>query len=149
MASSRTQDLPPREGYSPITYSRIPARTYFKGYQLFAGYAVVTAVAAYVYSLTDKKIRRNKLEMLSGVLALEPMLLAERDRQFLKQMRRNRDEEEKLMANVEGWEVGKLYNEPIFKTVPEDRYMDPIVDEYYIHGHQRNFIRNAYLHLFT
>ena len=44
------------------------------------------------------------------------MMLAERDREYLKQCRRNRDAEAKLMANEEGWEVGTWYGHPIYKV---------------------------------
>ena len=69
--------------------------------------------------------------MKSASLALTPLMLAERDREFLKQLRklvefvrilqylplfRNRDAEEKLMANVEGWEVGTFYGHKVFKV---------------------------------
>lgn len=43
--------------------------------------------------------------MRSAHHAILPALIAERDREYLKQLRRNRDEEAKLMANVKGWEV--------------------------------------------
>ena len=43
--------------------------------------------------------------MRSARHALFPMLIAERDREYLKQIRRNRDEEERLMSGVEGWKV--------------------------------------------
>ena len=39
--------------------------------------------------------------MKSASLAITPLMLAERDREFLKQLRRNRDAEEKLMKDVE------------------------------------------------
>lgn len=52
----------------------------------------------------------------------------------MKQLRRNRDEEAKLMANVEGWEVGTLYGERIFKTLPPDVLVDPTLDGYYAHA---------------
>nr|XP_045592928.1 NADH dehydrogenase [ubiquinone] 1 alpha subcomplex subunit 13-like [Procambarus clarkii] len=149
MAAAPSQDLPPRGGYAPITFARIPARSYFSGYQLFAGYAVVTSIAAYFYYKTYKKIKIREIEKRSGDLAIEPLLLAERDREFLKQMRRNRDEEAKLMANVEGWEVGKYYSEPIFKTVSDKRYIDPVVQEYYIHGPSSNYTFGPYFSLFT
>ena len=61
------------------------------------------------------------------------MMLAERDREYLKQCRRccatlttnlihsanlrNRDAEAKLMANEEGWEVGTWYGHPIYKVI--------------------------------
>lgn len=48
--------------------------------------------------------------MQSASNAILPLLWAERDRAFLKQVRRNRDEESKLMANVKGWKVW-IYNQ--------------------------------------
>ena len=54
--------------------------------------------------------------MKSASLAIEPLMLAERDREFLKQLRRNRDAEEKLMADVEGWEVGTFYGHKVYKV---------------------------------
>lgn len=72
---------------------------------MFAGYLGITAGAIYLYNLTYKQIVRDKIEMRSAKMAIYPMLLAERDREYLKQLRRNRDAEEKLMADVPGWEV--------------------------------------------
>lgn len=60
----------------------------------------------YIYYLNAKMIRREEIEMRSAQHVLYPVLFAERDREYLKQLRRNRDEEAKLMANVPGWEVG-------------------------------------------
>ena len=86
--------------------------------------------------------------MRSASLALEPLMLAERDREYLKQLRRNRDAEEKLMADVEGWEVGTFYGHKVYKvsavTVCHDMSLTmlqtigdqlPMVsfDEFYIH----------------
>ena len=60
--------------------------------------------------------------MKSASLALEPLMLAERDREYLKQLRRNRDAEEKLMADVEGWEVGTFYGHKVYKVGLEFQY---------------------------
>ncbi|XP_050732127.1 NADH dehydrogenase [ubiquinone] 1 alpha subcomplex subunit 13-like [Eriocheir sinensis] len=144
-----TQDLPPRGGYAPINFTRIPARSYFNGYQLFAGFGVVTAMGCYLYYKTYKQIRQEDIEMRSGQLALEPMMMAERDREFLKQLKRNRDEETKLMANVEGWEVGTYHGEPIYKTVPKDTFVDPLIQEYFAHGPSKAYTKNAFFSLFT
>lgn len=65
----------------------------------------MTAAGLYVYYLTHKEIKHDQIEMRSGRHALLPMLLAERDREYLKQIRRNRDEESRLMANIAGWKV--------------------------------------------
>ena len=54
--------------------------------------------------------------MKSASLAITPLMLAERDREFLKQLRKNRDAEEKLMKDVEGWEVGTFYGHKVYKV---------------------------------
>ena len=57
-----------------------------------------------------------QIEKKSGMLAIQPLMLAERDREFLKQLRKNRDAEEKLMKDVEGWEVGTFYGHKVYKV---------------------------------
>merc|ERR1719347_1927732 len=70
-----------------------------------------------------KILTQEKVELKSSDLALTPLMLAERDREFLKQCRRNRDAETELMANEEGWEVGTWYGHPIYKTTG-DKWID-------------------------
>lgn len=72
---------------------------------MIAAYFGITTASIYVYYLTCKEIHQEEVEMRSGRFAISALLLAERDREYLKQIRRNRDEEAKLMANVEGWKV--------------------------------------------
>merc|ERR1711915_160506 len=139
-----TQDLPPKGGYSAINFKRIPARTYFSGFQMFAGFGVITALTSYVYYHTYKVVRNEEIEMRSGEFALLPMLVAERDRAFLKQLRQNRTEEEKLMSGVEGWEVGTYYGEPVYKTVPKEKFLDPCIAEYFAHGPTRSYTRGTF-----
>lgn len=52
---------------------------------------------------------KHEIEMRSSKMAIYPMLLAERDREYLKQLRRNRDAEAELMRDVPGWEVIQFY----------------------------------------
>jgi len=40
-------------------------------------------VAGFVYYLTWKKVRRDSIEMRSAKLALTPLLMAERDREYV------------------------------------------------------------------
>ena len=40
-------------------------------------------MAGYVYYLTWKKVRRDSIEMRSAKLALTPLLMAERDREYV------------------------------------------------------------------
>lgn len=85
--------------------------------------------------------------MKSASMAIYPMLLAERDRAYLKQIRRNRDEEKELMKNVEGWKTGTWYGEPLYKTVPQDQWVDPLFHDYYVHSSYKNYKKRAHLGL--
>ncbi|XP_064097459.1 NADH dehydrogenase [ubiquinone] 1 alpha subcomplex subunit 13-like [Macrobrachium nipponense] len=147
--AARAQDLPPKGGYAPVSFKRIPAKSLFSGLPLFIGYGIATAVGGYIYYLTLKTIRHEEIEMKSADNALLPLLMAERDRSLLLQLRKNRDEEASLMSGVEGWEVGTYYGEPIYKTVPQSKFMDPIPKEYYAHGPTSSYSRGTHLNLWV
>merc|ERR1719167_848270 len=68
-----------------------------------------------------KILTQEKIELKSSDLALTPLMLAERDREHLKQCRRNRDAEAELIKGVEGWTVGTYYGMPIYQTVKKRR----------------------------
>jgi len=53
---------------------------------------------------------------------------------YLKQLRKNRDYEAEVMKNVPGWEVGKYFNEPVYKTRPENEWHDVSMNEFYTHA---------------
>jgi len=148
-AAVKKQDLPPAGGYKRILFARNPAKTYFSGFQMIAAYFGITTASIYVYYLTCKEIYHEEVEMRSGRFALAAMLQAERDREYLKQLRRNRDEEEKLMANVEGWKVGTWFGEPIYKTLPADTFHDPTFHEFYCHTTYKEYAKRAFLKMWT
>ncbi|KAJ2950988.1 hypothetical protein O0L34_g5364 [Tuta absoluta] len=143
----RTQDMPPPGGYKPIPWKRVPAKQFFNGYILFTAYAVVTTGALYLFYLTSEKIKKHEIELRSNKMAIYPMLLAERDRAFLRQLLLNRNEEERLMADVPGWKVGHYYGEKVFNLTPSDAYVQPNFHEYYAHCDPRAFFKRAYLKL--
>merc|ERR1712018_1013848 len=87
------QDLPPKGGYAAINFKRIPAKTIVNAPILFGGFFLVQAYGMWRYSLWKQRRDRERIEERSAQLALEPLLLAERDREYLKQVRRNRDAE--------------------------------------------------------
>uniref|UniRef100_A0A023G644 NADH dehydrogenase [ubiquinone] 1 alpha subcomplex subunit 13 n=1 Tax=Amblyomma triste TaxID=251400 RepID=A0A023G644_AMBTT len=111
----------------------ISARILFSGYKLFGLYAAVTSVA--FYFMKSQFIRRKliQLELQDAHNALEPLLLAENDRLYLKQLKKNREEERELMKNVPGWVVGTYFGEPIYSTLSPNTHMDPIPEEYFAH----------------
>jgi len=134
MASSAPykQDLPPKGGYAPINFRRIPARQVLNAPIIFGGLIGSMAVGAWFYKRGMRTWSTWQTEYKSATLALTPLMLAERDREYLKQCRRNRDAEAKLMANEEGWEVGTWYGHPIYKTTG-DKWIDVTFDEFYAH----------------
>lgn len=143
----KKQDLPPPGGYKPIPYKRVPAKQYFSGYAMFAGYLATTAGGLYLYYLNYKQIQKHEIEMRSAKMAIYPMLLAERDREYLKQLRRNRDAEAELMRDVPGWEVGTYYGERVYKNIPADSLVEPIFHEYYAHSEPSEWYKRAYIKL--
>jgi NADH dehydrogenase (ubiquinone) 1 alpha subcomplex subunit 13 len=64
-------------------------------------------------------------------------------------MRRNRDEEAELMKNVDGWEVGTYYGEPIYFLDEENQYRDPLFLEHFAHTDPDIIAIRAARHLIT
>lgn len=111
---------------------------------VLTGYVGITVGAHFIYFKTLKDITATKLEQKGASLALYPMLLAEKDREYLKQLRKNRDEERELMKNVEGWKVGTWYGEPIYRLAKEDDTLfRPTFSEYYVHASLKDMIRRG------
>lgn len=149
MATPPVQDLPPTGGYNPINFKRVQLKPILSAKLLFVGYAALTAGGYYMYSLTDKKIVREEIEMRSCRNVMLPIVLAERDREYLKQIRRNRDEEARLMANVKGWKVGTWFGEPVYKTTSKDEWIDPSFQEFYCHADKKHFLDRALFKHYT
>lgn len=148
-AGKRLQDLPPKGGYGPIQTDRVKLRTIFGAKSTFAIFFGTTVVGFYTYYLNYKAVKRNQIEMRSARLAIWPALIAERDRAVLKQMRRNRDEEAELMKNVEGWEVGTYYGEPIYFLDEHNQFRDPLFIEHFAHADPIEVSDRSCRHLMT
>ncbi|KAM7309628.1 NADH dehydrogenase [ubiquinone] 1 alpha subcomplex subunit 13 [Ixodes scapularis] len=52
---------------------------------------------------------------------------------YLKQLKKNFEEEKRVMKNVPGWKVGTYYGEPLYKTMSPNYHVDPPMEEYYAH----------------
>lgn len=55
-----------------------------------------------------RAILRDEVSEYDAKIALEPFLEAERDRNFLVQLWKNRQMEEKIMKDVPGWQIGEF-----------------------------------------
>ncbi|XP_012059930.1 PREDICTED: NADH dehydrogenase [ubiquinone] 1 alpha subcomplex subunit 13 [Atta cephalotes] len=145
----KIQDLPPKGGYGPIQTERIKLRSVLGAKGTLAFFLATTFGGMYAYYLSFKQVRHQQIEMRSARWAIFPALLAERDRAVLKQMRRNRDIETELMKNVEGWEVGTYYGEPIFYLDNPNQYRDPIFFEHFAHSDPDAYCERVERHLWT
>lgn len=64
-------------------------------------------------------------------------------------MRRNRDIETELMKNVEGWEVGTYYGEPIFYLDDPNQYRDPTFLDHFAHSDPAIYCERAERRMWT
>uniref|UniRef100_A0A1S6GLE2 NADH dehydrogenase [ubiquinone] 1 alpha subcomplex subunit 13 n=1 Tax=Pseudodiaptomus poplesia TaxID=213370 RepID=A0A1S6GLE2_9MAXI len=143
-AGAFKQDLPPKGGYAPINFKRIPAKQVLNVPIIYGSLFGSMALGYWLYKRGTRQMAILKTEMNSAELAITPLMLAERDREFLKQCRRNREAEENLMKDVEGWEVGTWYGHPVYKTLG-DKWTDMTLDEFYVHTSLKEY-RKFYNH---
>ncbi|XP_015589181.1 NADH dehydrogenase [ubiquinone] 1 alpha subcomplex subunit 13 [Cephus cinctus] len=139
------QDLPPSGGYGPVQFERIKLRQILSAKSTLLTYAACTGLGFFVMFYEYRQIRRERVEQLSGRFAIQALLQAERDRQFLKQVRRNRDAEADLMKDYPGWQVGKLFDEARFIGDDPDKFIEPNISEYFAHAR----CVGGFLHLFN
>jgi len=122
--------MPPKGGYKAFQWAKVPGKKPLSGYATFGIIAGVAATAWVGYIFEQKAKKKVMIEMNDGRIALAPLLLAEEQRAYLKQLRANRDEENELMKNVPGWKTGTLYGEQVYENLnqrfpvvhPEDYY---------------------------
>lgn len=93
---------------------------YFTASLLFLGGLAINALGIWTYKAKKTLVERQKLEEKSVELGLEPLFLAEKDRAYLLQIRRNREAEAEFTRDWPNWEVGRWFRQPLYYTVPED-----------------------------
>jgi len=136
------QDMPPEGGYAKIytqrTFPRVGSKT---GKRFGLAMAVLFGLGVFKQKNYFKAQMRWTVEQNDVKLVMNVFQYAERDRLWLKFLRRNREEERALMKDVPGWRVGTFYGEPIFYTLPPDNWWDPTWPE--IQAHTSFYNRNS------
>ena len=69
------QDLPPKGGYRPINFTRIPARQIVNGPMLFGGFLLLQTYGIYHYLYHKKVWMRNLVENTSTRLEARQAVL--------------------------------------------------------------------------
>lgn len=50
------------------------------------------------------------------------------------------------MKDVKGWKTGTYYGEPVYKTLAKDEFVEPGLNEYYVHAPPETLLNRAYWH---
>ena len=103
--ASYVQDMPPEGGYKALSYKRILGQQYFTNRGLIVYFGSLTFISFIGYYASNKRWKHLKLDNADRELAIQPFFYAERDRAYLKYLKRIREEEEKVMADVPTWKV--------------------------------------------
>lgn len=112
--------MPPPGGFSTISFERTFAKPFMRqGFWLAILVGLSVSGPFYVKEF-KKRYRVLKIEQTEHFIAVQPFLIAEQERKFLRHLRILREEERELMKDHPGWKLGTLYGEPIFKTLPEN-----------------------------
>ncbi|OQV23709.1 hypothetical protein BV898_02445 [Hypsibius exemplaris] len=127
------QDLPPVGGYAEFDWNRIPQRPFPSHNKQFLAFILFTFFGLILYERGMFRYKAQQVEILDAKVAMQPLLFAERDRLYLRRIRRNYEAEAELMKDVPDWEVGKWYSEPVYKTVHPNHWLDPPEFEYWAH----------------
>ncbi|KAF5401182.1 NADH dehydrogenase [ubiquinone] 1 alpha subcomplex subunit [Paragonimus heterotremus] len=130
------QEMPPPGGFSPINVLGKAPKRPINGFLTIAGLYACTFVGLSYQSWLKNKLAERDREEEEVRIALSPFVFAEQERMYLKQIRRNRDYEKELMADVPGWKVGHWHDVPVYHN-PRGLWCDPSVDEFYAHTNDR------------
>ncbi|CAK9820153.1 NADH dehydrogenase [ubiquinone] 1 alpha subcomplex subunit 13 [Anthophora quadrimaculata] len=125
------QDLPPPGGYPAFPFDRVKLRNFLKGPWTVAGFIALNIVGFRLYYQNWVEVRRDMIADKSAELAAFPIVYAENDRAMLKYLKQLHQLEEDIMKDFPLWETGTFLGEPVYKTLPEDTYVEPNAAELY------------------
>uniref|UniRef100_A0A0N5C8A5 NADH dehydrogenase [ubiquinone] 1 alpha subcomplex subunit 13 n=1 Tax=Strongyloides papillosus TaxID=174720 RepID=A0A0N5C8A5_STREA len=127
------QEMPPPGGYRTFNSSRTYAKQLFRPGLVTGIIAGCTLYGIYQSHMIRKHSITEKFEDVDIQNAMQPFLTAERDREWLRVLKKNRDLENEIMKDVPGWKTGTWYGEPVYFTLG-DKWWDPSIIEAYAHS---------------
>ncbi|CAH8518403.1 unnamed protein product [Heterobilharzia americana] len=131
--STYKQEMPPPGGYAPLDFARKMPKNYIHGFLVIGGLYTSTYFGFKIQRYRKAKRDAITREDQENRIALTPFILAEQQRLYLKQIRKNREYEEVLMKGVPDWKVGHWYDYPVFHN-PRGLWCDPYQIELYAHA---------------
>jgi len=124
--------MPPPGGYGKFNWDRTYAKTFWKPKIMIPTMVAMGAYGIYQGHMQKKQRLTAKFEDVDLYSAMQPFLTAERDRYWLKLLKKNRDLENEVMKDVPGWKTGTWYGEPVYFTLG-DKWWDPSFHEVMAH----------------
>eukprot|EP00270_Netrium_digitus_P006569 TRINITY_DN19152_c0_g1_i1.p1 TRINITY_DN19152_c0_g1~~TRINITY_DN19152_c0_g1_i1.p1 ORF type:complete len:145 (-),score=50.44 TRINITY_DN19152_c0_g1_i1:200-634(-) len=100
------QDGPPPGGFPAVRYARRIANSGPSGAALALTSASIIAYGMYQVGQGNLKRRELKKEKMDARMAILPLIQAEEDARFVRERKKQLEEEAELMKNVPGWKVG-------------------------------------------
>ncbi|XP_060073227.1 NADH dehydrogenase [ubiquinone] 1 alpha subcomplex subunit 13-like [Ylistrum balloti] len=138
------QEMPPQGGYKPVDWKqRIPRA--LSGGRIMLGGSLIWGFFIAKKKLVERRYILDKRELMDSRVAIAPFLLAEQQRQEMTRFRENRDYENELMKDVDGWVTGTLFGEKVY--VDDERCYFPGGQEFYAHNHWMFYYNNYYKRL--
>uniref|UniRef100_A0A914I9R6 NADH dehydrogenase [ubiquinone] 1 alpha subcomplex subunit 13 n=1 Tax=Globodera rostochiensis TaxID=31243 RepID=A0A914I9R6_GLORO len=150
MSEKFRQDLPPEGGYPKFNWSRTYPKIFWTPGRTMLFSCILPTFYGYFHNFrhTPLSIKTQYFEDHDISNALEPFMMAERDRQVLRIMKRNRELEEEVMKDEPGWKTGTWYGEPIYFTLG-DNWIEPLPLEINAHLKEKDQPYNYYWRLIT
>ncbi|ELU08255.1 hypothetical protein CAPTEDRAFT_168607 [Capitella teleta] len=133
MAAKFRQEMPPPGGYGGVEWSQKLAKAKLSGYRTFGLMAAIGIPAWTYFGYQTTKYRDVRREMTDARIAMEPLYAAEQHRMYLKQLRKNRDDENELMKDRPDWETGKWEGKALYHN-KAGRFIPAPLEEYYAHS---------------
>ncbi|KAL3098912.1 hypothetical protein niasHT_024667 [Heterodera trifolii] len=142
--------MPPQGGYPTFHFHRTFPKSFFTpGRIMLFGVVLPTFYGYFKNCIHDQATTKNDcFEEQDLINALEPFMMAERDRSVLRIMKRNRELENEVMKDVPGWKTGTWYGEPVYFTLG-NKWIEPISMEVNAHLSFNDSPFNHYYRLLT
>uniref|UniRef100_A0AC34RQU5 NADH dehydrogenase [ubiquinone] 1 alpha subcomplex subunit 13 n=1 Tax=Panagrolaimus sp. JU765 TaxID=591449 RepID=A0AC34RQU5_9BILA len=127
------QDMPPEGGYRKFNWNRTYPKIVWRPGIIIPTLVGCAAFGTYQGYAQKKHRQTEKFEDNDIMNAIQPFLTAERDRRWIKILKKNREIENELMKDVPGWKTGTWYGEPVYFTLG-DKWWDPGQLEVFAHS---------------
>ncbi|KAL2652150.1 hypothetical protein R1flu_020278 [Riccia fluitans] len=101
------QDGPPPGGFPAVRYARRIPNSGPGGAAVFLVSSLVIGFGFYQVGQGNIHRRAVKAEKIAARQAILPLIQAEEDARFVKELKKQLAEEKELMAHVPGWKVGE------------------------------------------